>query len=116
MKAEFDFTVDELKKISEELNDSDLKDIAETERGVILMSIESAKAFIERMKTDAEFARQVASHKDKEERMNFVLAEGFNFSAEDLRQCEAQMTEDELDKVAGGQDDWCGPWWHGEAS
>ena len=36
------------------------------------MSIESAKAFIERMKTDEDFAKEVKECKDADVRMTFV--------------------------------------------
>ena len=71
------------------------------------MSLESAKEFIERVKTDEEFAKQVASRKD-EELMKFV-------SEQEVKQIAEELSDDELESVAGGGiekflDDWlkCG--------
>ncbi len=66
------------------------------------MSIESAKEFIERMKTDTEFARQVGSQKNKEARIKFVLDQGFNFSEQELKEVREEIPDEELDRVAGG--------------
>ena len=48
------------------------------------MSIESAQAFIERMKTDEEFARKVTECADAKSRQAYVRGEGFDFSAGDI--------------------------------
>ncbi len=66
------------------------------------MSIESAKAFIERMKTDEEFARQVSNQKDNETRMKFVLAEGFNCTGEEIKKATEDLSEVDLERVTGG--------------
>ncbi len=65
------------------------------------MSIESAKAFIERIKTDEEFARQVASKKDKEDRMKFVSEQGFNFTEQEIEELKNEMSDNELGKISG---------------
>ncbi len=64
------------------------------------MGLESAKEFIERMKTDEEFAKQVASRKDKEERMKFVWEQGYNFSEQDIKRITEEMTDKQLGDVA----------------
>jgi predicted ribosomally synthesized peptide with nif11-like leader len=69
---------------------------------VILMSMESAKSFIERMKTDEEFAKQVSEHKDKEARMGFAIEQGYDFTGEEVREAATQLTEDELQQIVGG--------------
>ena len=69
------------------------------------MSIESAKAFIERMKTDEAFANQVESRKDKEERMKFVSEQGFNFSEQEVQQLAKELSDDDLESVTGGKSD-----------
>ncbi len=69
------------------------------------MSIESAKAFIERMKTDEEFARQVSNQKDNEERMKFFLAEGFNFTIDEINSCQRELSDTELSEVSAAGDE-----------
>ncbi len=66
------------------------------------MSIESAKAYIERLKTDEEFRELMKDAADKEARIALVKAEGFDFSEEDIKAVESELSDDELDEVAGG--------------
>ncbi len=68
--------------------------------------MESAKAFIERMKTDEEFARKVSNQKDNEERMKFVTAEGFNFTGEEIKMATEDLTDEDLAQVTGGNETW----------
>ena len=66
------------------------------------MSIESARAFVEKMKTDQEFARQVVDKQDKEARIKFALAEGFTFTPEEVNQVSSELSNEDLEKVTGG--------------
>jgi predicted ribosomally synthesized peptide with nif11-like leader len=67
------------------------------------MSIEAAKSFIERMKTDEAFAKKVTACKDAEERSEVVREEGFDFTASELREAGTVLSDDDLEGVAGGQ-------------
>ena len=76
------------------------------------MSLESAKLFIEKMKTDSEFREKVVALKTKEERKSFVKNEGFDFTKEEFEQVkkeyinkaksEGELSDEDLEKVAGG--------------
>ena len=66
------------------------------------MSVESAKSFMEKIKTDEEFAKKVKECKDAEARMAFVKAEGFDFTVEEIKGIQGELSDDELDAVAGG--------------
>jgi predicted ribosomally synthesized peptide with nif11-like leader len=66
------------------------------------MSVESAKAFMERMKKDADFAKDVAACKDSKARLDFAKAQGFDFTPKDIRGVCGEISEDDLAKVAGG--------------
>ncbi|CDX00147.1 Bacteriocin propeptide [Desulfitobacterium hafniense] len=66
------------------------------------MSIESAKAFMEKMKTDQDFAKKVMAAKDAEERRALVREDGFDFSTAELKELGGEMSDSELDAVAGG--------------
>lgn len=66
------------------------------------MSIESAKAFMERMKTDEDFRKEITDCKDADTRMKLVEENGFNFSKEELNSSNDELNEDELAAVAGG--------------
>lgn len=68
------------------------------------MSIESAKAFIEKVKDDEDFRKKLVEFKDGEERMEYVKSVGFDFTTEEVAQVKEEqgLTDDELDAVAGG--------------
>ena len=66
------------------------------------MSIESARAYMDRLKTDAAFRERVAAAGDKEARAALVEAEGFAFSAEDINAVADELSEDELESAVGG--------------
>jgi predicted ribosomally synthesized peptide with nif11-like leader len=76
------------------------------------MSVVSAKAFIEKMKNDEDFRKKLVGLKDGKERMNFVKAEGFDFTKEEIEKVKEEqgLSDDELDMVAGG-DHWCENLW-----
>jgi predicted ribosomally synthesized peptide with nif11-like leader len=48
------------------------------------MSLESAKAFVQRMKTDGEFRRRIAEAESPEVRKRILKYEGFDFTEEEL--------------------------------
>lgn len=66
------------------------------------MSIESAKKFLERLNTDEDFAKKVTAFKDADARMKFVKSEGFDFTAEEISSLKRELSDEELDSVAGG--------------
>lgn len=70
-----------------------------------LMSIESVKAYIERLKTDEEFQERVKAAADKEARAALVKAEGFDFSEEDVKEVTKQLSDTELEQIVAGG--WC---------
>jgi len=69
------------------------------------MSIESAKAFIERMKTDEEFAKKVTACKDSDARLALIKGDGYDFTPEEIAELRGKLSDDELDSVAGGHPD-----------
>jgi predicted ribosomally synthesized peptide with nif11-like leader len=66
------------------------------------MSIESAKAFIERMKTDEEFRKKVETAKTKEERKKIVKDAGFEFTKAELNEVSEELTEEQLNMASAG--------------
>jgi predicted ribosomally synthesized peptide with nif11-like leader len=75
------------------------------------MSIESAQAFLERMKTDEEFAKKISECKDVESHIALVNEEGFDFTKEEvLGLLQSELTDEELEGVSGGtvDDDFVG--------
>ena len=74
------------------------------------MSIESAKAYVERMKTDEDFRNKVLAIEDAEKRMQFVKAEGFDFSSNDIKIVLSAIDDKELRQIAGGANKNCRCW------
>ena len=66
------------------------------------MSIESAKAFLERVQNDEDFRKSVGEIVTAEERMEFVKEAGFDFKKEEIKSVQDELSGDELDNVAGG--------------
>ncbi len=68
------------------------------------MSIESAKAFIEKVKTDEDFKSKLAQLQDGQARLDFAKEAGFDFSADEIAKAKAEqgLSDEELDSVAGG--------------
>jgi predicted ribosomally synthesized peptide with nif11-like leader len=57
------------------------------------MSIDSAKAFVERMKTDGEFRKRVAEAESPEVRARILKYEGFDFTDEELDSLRNEVTK-----------------------
>lgn len=72
------------------------------------MSLESAKAFMERINTDEDFNRKVSGCKSQEARMSFAKSEGFDFTPEDIEIANAEISDEELAGISGGDygTDW----------
>ncbi|MCP4152890.1 MAG: Nif11-like leader peptide family natural product precursor [bacterium] len=66
------------------------------------MSIKSAQAFIERIQNDEDFRKELEERASEEERMKFAKARGFDFTKEEIDELKDTLTDDELNKVAGG--------------
>ncbi len=68
------------------------------------MSIESAKAFMERVVNNEDFRKEVGEIATAEERMAFVTAAGFDFTKEELETVreKLQLTDEELETLSGG--------------
>ena len=67
------------------------------------MSKEAAQAFIERMKSDADFRAKVMAEEDVEARLALIGAEGFDCSAAEIGALQ-ELTEAELGGAVGGGD------------
>jgi len=68
------------------------------------MSIESASAFMERMKTDEDFRDRITKAEDAEQRGEIVVAEGFDFTREEVESVANELSDEELNAVAGGSE------------
>lgn len=78
------------------------------------MSIESARAFMERMKIDQDFATKIREFKNLDDVKEFIKKADFEFTLEELNGVRGELTEQELDNVAGGRyNNVCEEWYSG---
>ena len=66
------------------------------------MSEEQLKAFLEAVKADAGLQEKLKAAADADAVVAIAKAEGFVFFAEDLKRAQAEISEEELEGVAGG--------------
>lgn len=71
------------------------------------MSVESAKAYFNKLHNDVEFRKKLQAAKDGTERGKIVRDGGFDFTEEEAAEARSNMelSDEQLDQVAGG---WCG--------
>ena len=64
------------------------------------MSIESAKAFLERIKNDDDFRKSVGDIATSKERMEYVKGAGFDFTKDEIANLKVELSDYDLEKVA----------------
>ena len=69
------------------------------------MSLDHAKAFIEKMKSDKAFSDVIMAIEDIDARLAAASDAGFEFTENELKLLQSQLTDDELDGVSGGDAD-----------
>ena len=67
-----------------------------------LISIESAKAFLERVGNDEDFRKELEGKTSVEERIKFAKAQGFDFTKGEVRECMESLSDEQLDAIAAG--------------
>ena len=67
------------------------------------MSEEQLKAFLEAVKADAGLQEKLKAAGDADAVVTIAKAAGFIISAEELKSAQAEVSEEELEGVAGGQ-------------
>ena len=66
------------------------------------MSEEQLKAFLEAVKADTALQEKLKAATDPDAVVAIAKAAGFMISAEDLKKAQAEVSEEELESVAGG--------------
>ena len=66
------------------------------------MSIEQAQAFFEKVRNDEDLAKRLSEAQDNESKLEIARQEGFEFGLEEAKKAKSQISDDELDNVAGG--------------
>ena len=79
------------------------------------MSEEQLKAFLEKVKGDTTLQEKLKAAADSDAVLAIAKEAGFSISADDLKNAQSEVSEEELEGVAGGGDkSWC--WWGGVLS
>ena len=71
------------------------------------MSEEQLKAFLEAVKADAGLQEKLKAAGDADAVIAIAKAAGFAISADELKKAQSEISEEELEGVAGGQNDNC---------
>ena len=66
------------------------------------MSEEQLKAFLEKVKADTSLQEKLKAAADSDAVLAIAKEAGFSFSADDLKITQSQVSEEELENVAGG--------------
>ena len=66
------------------------------------MSLDQARLFIERMKSDEAFRNRIIAIEDVDARLVAASEAGFEFTKEELKDVHGELSDDELDQAAGG--------------
>ncbi|MFO8032980.1 MAG: Nif11-like leader peptide family natural product precursor [Desulfohalobiaceae bacterium] len=66
------------------------------------MSIEQAQAFFEKVKNDEDLAKRLSEAPDSERKLEIARQEGFEFDLEEARKAKDEISDDELENIAGG--------------
>ena len=78
--------------------------VIEKNRGKILqgrvniMSLESARAYVAKLKSDGEFRDKIGKAK-REERSHLIKEAGFDFTPEEVNKVKGELSVDDLDKI-----------------
>ena len=66
------------------------------------MSEEQLKAFLEKVKTDASLQEKLKAAADNDAVTAIAKEAGFSISADDLKNAQSKLSDEELEGVAGG--------------
>ena len=72
------------------------------------MSEEQLKAFLEKVKGDSNLQEKLKAAADSDAVVSIAKESGFSISADDLKNAESELSDEELRGVAGGGDAFLG--------
>ena len=67
------------------------------------MSVDQARAFIEKMKSDEAFCDRIMAIEAVDARLAAARDAGFVFTETEINEVKSELNDDELDRVAGGR-------------
>ncbi len=65
------------------------------------MSLDQARAFIEKMKSDEAFRNRIVAIEDVDARLVAASEAGFAFTKEEVKEVHGELRDDDLDQAAG---------------
>ena len=66
-----------------------------------IMSLDQARAFLEKMKSDEAFRNGIVAIEDVDARLVAASEAGFEFTEDELKEVQRELSDDELDQAAG---------------
>ncbi len=66
------------------------------------MSLDQARSFIEKMKSDVAFSERVMAVEDVDARLAYIQSKGYECSEAEIKEVSGELNDVELDNVAGG--------------
>ena len=66
------------------------------------MSEEQLKAFLEKLKADTSLQEKLKAASDADAVVSLAKEEGFSISVDDLKNAQSELSDEELEGVAGG--------------
>ncbi len=66
------------------------------------MSLDQARAFIEKMKSDEAFRERILAIENVDARLDAASGAGFQFTEAEVKVVQSELSDDELDAAAGG--------------
>ncbi len=69
------------------------------------MSLDQARAFIEKMRSDEAFRNRIMAIEDVGARLVAASEAGFHFTEAEVKSVQCELSDDDLDKAAGGSGD-----------
>ena len=70
------------------------------------MSEEQLKAFLEKVKSDTSLQEKLKAASDADTVISIAKEAGFSISTDDLKKAQSELSEEELEGVAGGVCAW----------
>ncbi len=67
------------------------------------MSLDQARLFIEKMKSEEAFRDRILAIKDVDARLAAASEAGFEFTEEEVKEVQSELSDDQLDGVSGGK-------------
>ena len=67
------------------------------------MSVDQARAFIEKMKSDGAFRDRIMAIEAVDARLAAASDAGFEFTEAEIKEVKSELNDDELDRAAGGK-------------